>query len=203
MRKISTVVAQLIQEDNVMPFFLVKLPDMGLYLTTMQYDVVMSDGNTYLSDGGLLSVDPPRLSSVVDRESYKISLADPDFEFRTFLDNGAVGSELTVIVGFLNSTNANVIGSDGIEVPHYQVLKDFRDTITAYKGIIDSHNYEIDFSNNQVTLTLEGSSPLANLDQVKVFYTSKDQMLQVNTNDTSMNESYKGSGELALKWGKA
>lgn len=202
MRKISTVIANVIDQPNVMPFFLVSIGDMNLYLTTLQYDVVMSDGQTYLSDGGLVSVDPPRLSSVVDRESYKITIADPDFEFRTFLDNGAVGSELSVRVGFLNALTETLIGSDGVEVTHYHPFKDLRDTIYAYKGAIDSHSYNIDFSNNEVMLTLEGSSPLANLDQVRAFYTSKDQMNQVNKNDTSMNEVYKGSGELTLKWGK-
>ncbi len=203
MRKISTVVSSLMEGVNVMPFFLVKIPDLNLYLTTLQYDVAMSDGNTYLSDGGLVSIDPPRLSNVVDRESYKISIADPDFEFKPYLNNGIVGSELVVFVGFLNTTNATITDSNGDEIEHYQVFKDMRDTIISYKGVIDNNNYEVDFSNNQVMLTLEGSSPLANLDQVKTFYTSKDQMMQVNPNDTSMDEAYKGSEELVIKWGKA
>lgn len=203
MRKISTVIEKLINESNVMPFFLVSISDMNLYLTTLQYDVTMSDGHTYLSDGGLIGVDPPRLSNVVDRESYKISISDTNFEYRTFLEQGAVGSLLVVTVGFLNASTEDIIDSAGNAVGHYEPLTDFRDTVTAYKGIIDNHNYNIDFSNNEVSLTIEGSSPLADLDLVRAMYTSKDQARRRNQADSSMDEVYKGSGEISLKWGKA
>ena len=182
---------------NTKSFFLVELSGLSRYHTTLPFDITMSNGRTYTSDGGLIGVDPPRLSSVVDREAYKISFVDTNYEFRNYFNSGVVGAPLKVYLGFFNTSEETI---NSIEPD--EIFNNINDTITVYEGVIDNHSYEIDFSNSSIICVIEGSSPMAHLDLVKTFSTSRDQMDQYNTSDTSLDFTYQGSGEIALKWGK-
>lgn len=195
----SANVMQLISADNLSPYFLVKLAlkTGAVYHTTTPMDVTVAGlGATFLANNTLLGIDAPRLSSVVDREAYKITYADNDFSFRTLFAGGVIGTPVTVWVGFINATDA-ILGGALPGMP----LSNSTDLILAYSGVIDSHGHATD-TEGQVTATIECSSPMASLDLVKPFYTSRDAMQQRNPADISFNQVYAGSRAVNLVWGK-
>jgi hypothetical protein len=203
MRVISAVVTNLLSKQASEYFFLVTLAGTN-HFTSLPYDITMSDGITYLANNGLVAVDPPRMSQTVDREAYKIQFADPLFAMKGYFETGAVGDSVVVRVGFCNPHRAgNITGSDGVVVKPGEAFRDIRDTILSYKGTVDGHGYEIEFDNGTVMATIEGSSPMSDLDLVIPFMTSKDAIKQYDATDTAYDQIYEGSGEIMTKWGKA
>jgi hypothetical protein len=199
MKKYSANISQLLNLDNLSPYFLVKLDfkSGAIYHTSTPMDVVVSAlGATFISNNTLLSIDAPRLSAIVDRESYKITYADNDFSFRSIFASGVIGTPVTVFVGFYNTTDA-ILGGALPSMP----LANYEDLVIAYKGAIDSHGHATD-TEGQVTAVIECTSPMASLDLVKPFYTSKDAMAQLNPTDIAFDQVYVGSKGLNLVWGK-
>ena len=97
-----------------------------------------------------------------------------------------VGKDMLVRVGLLDpSTN--------------QPLLNATDVLTIYKGFVDKP--EVIYTWDTKLATIEGTSPMADLDMINSFITSRDSMHQRNSNDTSFDEIY-DSSELDLKWGK-
>jgi hypothetical protein len=201
MRNLGAVVSNLMTLGGIEYFFLVSLRGAD-HSTSLPYSITMSNGITYLHDNGLTSVEPPRLSTTVDRESYKIAFADPNFLMRSYFESGAVGDAIEVRVGFINPTDSPIVGSDGVSVAPDAPFLDIRHTILSYKGIVDNHGYNIDFGDKSVIATIEGSSPMADLDLVRVYYTSKESIKQFSATDTSYDQIYEGSEEIVIKWGK-
>lgn len=201
MRQLSPAVVTLLSQKRVEMFFLVSIAN-DYRFTTLPYDITMSDGLLYLSDGGLLNVEPPRLTTSIDREAYRVSLADTAFNFRPILEAGIVGKPLVVRVGVLNSSGASLLDYGGTSIAPDQPLTNLGDTFLSYKGIIDSHQYSIDFEEGENTLTIEGSSPMADLDLIKTYFTNKESLKQRNPADTAFDNIYSGSGEIKFEWGK-
>jgi len=197
MRTLSSAVNTMLSLYNTETFFLVELEGLSRYHTTLPYDITMGNNITYTSDGGLIGVDPPRLSSVIDREAYKIRFSDLAFEFRDSFNAGIVGEKIKVYLGFFNSSEQTINS-----VPPSKIFTNMSDTILIYEGVIDSHAYDINISNSESICLIEGSSPMAHLDLVKVFHSTKQQMREYSTTDSALDFSYQGSGEISLKWGK-
>jgi len=173
-----------------------------VYSTSIPYDITISNGTTYLASNGLQGVDPPRLSQTVDRESYKVVFADPNYLMKSYFEAGAVGDKIEVYIGFINPTNAALLGTDSVSVSPKAPFKNMSDTILAYRGSVDTHGYDVNFESGEVTATIEGSSPMSDLDMVRAFNTSRDAIRQYNAADTSYDQIYEGSGEIVTKWGK-
>jgi len=197
MIKLSDTVKQIIELDRIKFFFLVSIGNNKNY-TSNSFDITMSNNVTYLSDGGLAGVDPPTFSSIVDRASYGIIFNDVNNELKSFFEQGAVGEKVSVRIGFFNTLDEEVNG-----VSFGEILTNIDDTVLIYQGVIDGQTYNLDFNNGAITAKIEGSSPMADLDLVKPFYSNKDSMKQRNANDTSFDKVFEGSGQLKLKWGKA
>jgi hypothetical protein len=196
MIQLSNTVQQIILLNRIKYFFLVSI-DSGKNYTSAPFDITMSNNITYLSDGGLIGVDPPTYSSTVDRSTYSIIFADINQELKSLFEEGATGSAISVRCGFYNTLDETV---NGVEVGN--VFTNINDTVLLYKGVIDSQSYSINMDNSDITAKVEGSSPMADLDLVKSFYTNKESMNQKNSSDTSFDKVFEGSGEITLKWGK-
>jgi hypothetical protein len=196
MIKLSNVVSQIIQGSSVRYFFLVSI-GANKHYTSAPFDITMSNGVTYSSEGGLLGVDPPSFSSSVDRATYSVSFADVSSELKAYFEEGATGDTLEVRVGFYNTLGAVVNG-----VNPGEIFTNLVDSVLIYKGVIDSQLYEIDVNNGAIGAKIEGSSPMADLDLVNPFYTNKDSLRQRNPADTSFDKVFEGSGKIQLKWGK-
>jgi hypothetical protein len=197
MIQLSTTVAQIAASQNIKYFFLVTLKGTDNY-TTAPYDLTMDNGITYISDGGLQDVEPPRISSTVDRSNYKISFADVNFAFKSYFEEGATGDTIEVRVGFYNTLSDT---TESIEVG--KPFTQMSNTVVVYKGVIDSQSYAVDIENSEVVAIIEGSSPMADLDLVRARFTNKDSVQQFNPNDTAFDKVFEGSGQIKLKWGKA
>jgi hypothetical protein len=196
MIQLSQVIQEIILLDRVKYFFLVSIGNNRNY-TSAPFNITMSNGITYLSDGGLIGVDPPTFSSTVDRSSYSVLFADLSSELKSYFEEGATGDSISVRVGFYNTLEQETNG-----VPLDGVFTNINDTILLYKGIIDTQSYSIDVNNGSIIAKIEGSSPMADLDLVKSFFTNKDSMQQRNSSDTAFDKVFEGSGEISLKWGK-
>jgi hypothetical protein len=192
---LSDTIKNIIELDRIKYFFLVSIG--SRHYTSNSFDITLSNGITYISDGGLTNVDPPTFSSTVDRSTYSIAFSDVSSELKSYFEEGATGDSFSVRIGFYNTLDGEV---NGIEVGG--ILTQIEDTILIYKGVVDTQSYALSFDNGDLTARIEGSSPMADLDLVKPFYTNKDSMRQINFNDTAFDRVFDGSGQIKLKWGK-
>jgi hypothetical protein len=156
-------------------------------LTTYNRNLVRSDGE-YLSTDMIFGADKPQMSSTVDRDLYKLSLADSNMVLAAEFDEGLNGASVVVSVGFLDfATN----------------LPEVEDILITYKGIVESYSYAIDTSESgSVRATVSCSNLMASLDDADPFYTSKQALKQIHATDTSFDQIYEGSGTVNLRWGK-
>lgn len=188
MIEFSQNIKTVLQNPTIETFVLVRIND--YYTTDYPTNITLGDGSTYISDGKLVSVDPPKLSSSVDRELYKVALADPDYSIGNNMQTGLVGRPFQVRLGFVDPTTLQ---------PYTAIT----DTVLIYKGFVDNIAYNIETGNNgEVILSVTGASPMADLDLVKTFYISKDFIRGLNATDNSFDQIYEGSGSVNLKWGR-
>lgn len=187
----NQTVSNLLSQPTVEAFYLVSIEMPTTYRsTTFMRNIVMDDGNIYVSDGKLVNVDPPKLSATVDKSQYKISFADPDMYFGAYLTTGLVGKKVTVRVGFVDT-------STGLPLPQ------IANTVLIYKGRIDSGAYSISTETlGSSVFVINCSSPMGDLDLVKRLDTTKDALRAVDPSDTSFEQIYEGVGQIELRWGK-
>lgn len=175
--------------------------------TSVPGGVTMRVGNAdhfYTDDHGLLHIDPPRMSSVVDRESYKITYADPTFIWRDFFEQGIGRTNIIVRVGFYNMVPENdnlVINSGGAVIPRGYPLTGFEDTIVLFSGSTDTPSYSID-ADGEASFTLECSSPMGPLGLNRMLLTTQDSLKARHATDTSFKQVLLGSKGIDLVWGK-
>jgi hypothetical protein len=185
-RSFSSLVQTAIDSGNFKYFFLVKLEFSSNYYFTSHYADISWDGQTWLSDGGVFEFDSPKFSSIVDREAYRVVITDLVDNMAAEFKAGVVGSDISVWVGIIDPiTNLPLTGTD--------------DMISLYKGYVDSPSIENNWDTKLASI--EGTSPMADLDFVNVFMVSKDGMDQKSATDTSFDSIFEDS-ELTLKWGK-
>lgn len=198
MKTFSSNIQSVIGLDNLSVFYLVQLDYKtgSVYHASTPMDIDVAGYATFSSDNELLSIDAPKMSSVVDREAYKITYSDNASVLRTKFETGIVGTPVTVFIGFYNNSATTISG-----VLPGQPFTSYADLIVAYKGFIDSHGYTTDVE-GAITAVLECSSPMASLDLTKPLYTSRDAMRQINTADSSFDDVYTGSKAINLLWGK-
>jgi hypothetical protein len=189
---LSPTLQNLLSQELIEIFVMVSVGD---YKTTNYFrDITLSNGETYISDGRLLAVDTPTITSVVDRVQYKIMFADPDFYFGAMFEPDGVdsymGKNVLVRVGVVNKATG-------------APLTNIADTIVAYAGKVDFGAYDMDLSDvGESTFVMSCTSPMGDLDQVRTFYTTKTAYEDYDPTDTSFEQIYEGSGSISLLWGK-
>lgn len=198
MRQYSTTVQQLMTLDNFSIFYLVELvtKNSTLRYTDAPYDLNIAGLGLFEADNGLKGIELPRLSTIVDRENYKVVFVDNEQNFRPLFEEGLTGSDLTVWIGFYNTTENVLSGTE----PGHPILN-LADLNIAYKGTVDTQGYNINIDDG-IVATIECSSPMSGLGVIRAFYTSKDYMRQLKNNDSSFDQVYQGSRVIDLLWGK-
>jgi hypothetical protein len=157
---------------------------------TSHHSNLIIAGVTYLADGSLLGIDPPRVSTSVDRESFKFQLSDPNFLEGESAVSGYIGKEIEIRMIFRDPTTE-------------LMLTNVEDTLLIYSGYGDGTSYLINSREiGESILQVTCSSPLADLDHKKSMYASRDYVRGRNYQDSSCDQVYAGSGKLQLKWGK-
>ena len=168
--------------DVADPYLLLDMEFTGdtIRLTTLPYNVTVN-GNTYVSDGGLTQLAPPQLSSVLDREVYRIKLVDFDNSYKSKFESGAFGTPVTVRLGLEGNTT---------------------DLDTLYKGRIDATYIETNPAEGTKEAIIECSSPFGALDRTTDRRTDKSTQQQISSSDTCFNNIYNSAEEIEIKWGK-
>lgn len=185
MRQFSQDVIDAINQDIVDYFILVDLYLNQTYHLTTHYTNITTDGNTYLANGAIFEYDSPRQNSVLDRKAYKIQLIDPSNALFNELRTGIVNKDVVIRAGFIHKTKG--------------VLSSPSDLVYIYTGYVDSPKIQTDF--NSKIVDLDCSSPMADFDMVRPFFTTAYGMDQFSITDTSfdrVNEGY----EIQVGWGK-
>ena len=155
------------------------------YRFTSYHSDLVYDGQTYLADGGMFEFDPPKFSSVVDREAYRIVVADQSGAMAAEFKLNVIGKPITVKVA--------LVGTDG------QPMLNTADVLSIYNGFVDAPSITNDFE--QKLAIIEGTSPMSDLDMVRSFVTSKAGMDQHSSTDSSFDEVYDNK-QTSVKWGK-
>jgi hypothetical protein len=164
---------------------------------TLAHNVIV-DGDTYFGGSKLVSVDPPKITQVVDRQVYTLKFTDPDFEFRPYFEAGWIGYTVNVRMGFINTTETIISG-----VSPGSPFLSITDTILAYSGAVDRASYDINLD-GAVMVTVECASPLGQLSLVRSFLTNRESIRQrpSSATDTSFDQVFVGSKGVQLLWGK-
>lgn len=161
--------------------------DTPVHLTSLPV-VTTLDTIDYQPDSAILAYEPPRLSTIVDREIYKISVSDHANFYSDQAEISAVGSLMTVRIGF------KIAGTRRLAAQELQL---------SYEGLVDGITRSTNFQQSEKTVVIEGASPMADLDSSFAMMTSRDGMDQFDTTDTSFDQIHEGSDAVNLKWGKS
>lgn len=186
MRTFSANVEAALERGTLEPFYLVAIHFAGgvQRMTSLPHNYSY-DGDQYISDGKLLSFAPLKNNNVVDRSAFKITLSDIDGSIQTEFENGAIGKDIQVWVSFTDENG----------VP----LQNYEDVVPVYSGTIDKPFIRNDF--DTITATIEGSSPLSDLDAVNSYMVSRDGMDQISSTDTSFDAVFEAT-EIEIRWGR-
>jgi len=168
--------------DLAIPYLILQMEFAGgtVRLTNLPYDIVVG-GNSYLADGGLTQLEPPKLTSVLDREVYKIKLVDFDDTYKGLFDNNALGTLVTVSLG---------------------IEGNLTDLDTLYKGRIDGMTIETNPAEGTKDAIIECASPFAALDRTNDRQTDSNTQRNIDSTDTSMDLVYAAAKTVEIKWGK-
>lgn len=183
----------ILQQNIVESFYAIKISGPSVTKKICNYftDVTLSNSDVYLGNKEILTIQPPQITTTVDREQYTVVLADPEFEYGSLAEDNFVGSEFEVRLILINPST---------KLP----VTDINETLILYKGQVDAVSFKADLSEiGENTFTIIGASPLASLDAVKPFYSSKTFLREkVLATDSAFDQVYQGSGKIRIKWGK-
>lgn len=148
--------------------------------TTLPYDVPIN-GNVYAKDLKLVNFDMPRADQAVGRESYRLTLSDPERQLESEI---SVGVGMRVDVGLLDEFG-----------PRLDYL------LRVYAGRIDTYTFKQ--AEGSRVLQIQGVSPAGALSYTRAIYTDVDYVKQQNPIDGSMDAiGSRTSEEITLSWGK-
>jgi hypothetical protein len=213
MIELSPVLQDILSQPIQDLSYLVQIGDQGLVSITSHYsDVELRDGTnvlrTYQSDGRLIRIDPPAITSAVDRSSYKIYFADPNFLDGVHAEGLGhtpwISQSVEIRAVFTNTTEGNKVDSKGYSIKPDQLYDQLEDTMIVYSGYIDDISYQINTQTlGESLLVISCSSPMYNLDFKRSFRLNKDFISSRNPKDSCCDRIYEGSSKVRLMWGKS
>ena len=187
MKNLPTTISNALESNSFTTFVLVDInfSSNPLHLTSLPYGVTVGSTN-YISDGGLEEYSPPSVSTVVDRETYRIRIVDNSNALKNRWDTAAgtgriIGTPVTVRLGVNDDTSALDI---------------------IYQGRIDGVEQDIDFGDNQKTSIIECSSPFADLSLVSTRLTTQEFQQAIQSTDTCFNDVGVKIDAAERRWGK-
>jgi hypothetical protein len=197
MINLSPALKTILSQPTVETAILVKIHTLSF---TSSYLPITVAGDTYTPSEDavrLISVDPPKVTSTVDRASYSITFADPDMYFGQWLEDlvspglvttpeqGYTGLPVTVRLAVLSGSSYSA------------------ESLLLYKGVVDTGSYAVDLEEfGESIFTFTCSSPMSSLDMIRTFYTTKNDLRGIYATDAAFDQIYEGSGQIRLLWGK-
>jgi hypothetical protein len=187
MIQLSERIAALLSQPVLNTFICLQIGDMRI--TTYSHNITLYDStNPYIKSKLIEAIERPQMTAVINRDLYSITLADSGRELASMFDAGLNGAQAVVHLCF---------------VDYYTGEPEVDETFIIYKGIVESHSYDIDTSEQgELLATVTFSNLMAQLDATKPYYTSKNFVDQIRPGDTSYDQVYEGSGAISLAWGK-
>jgi len=185
MLQINLSLTELLSSDVIVPYFLVRLDFSSvspIYITDAPYDIVYEE-NIYSSDGGLLSLSPPKAEADVSRDLFNIVVSDVTNELRQILSYESIGVPASITASFISSETNELI-------PEY---------LPVYSGTISKASWVID--KDSPNITIECSGPLTKLRQITNRSTNSSNQKAFYPADTCMDNSYDTNSEATKKWG--
>lgn len=193
MKQLSEFLKNKLSEDAIDSFLLLEIgpivtgDNVGyIRWTTLPYDVTFQ-GSLFRGYMPLVSIDPPRMSNTLDREAYKVTLADVNFQYRESLEAGMNTASIKVFAGYLDNGVARL---------------EPEDIACVYSGRMGGYSYSLS-ENNEPVCVFEGEAPMGVVALKRSLITSKEQLNREHPDDTSFDQAYVGSKSISLKWGKA
>ncbi len=194
---LSQNISDLLEKDTIDIFYMLQIEDFylqesdkRLLTTTFYSDITLSDNRTFKSDGILVSISPPKLESIVDKSTFEIIFADPNFELLGTLESTLIGNSVEIRAGFLDTLT---------NIP----LTNIVDTLLIYKGKIDNFSYKVNTEElGESLLIITCGSPMFNLDHRRQYFLNKDYVRSQFPEDSCCDQISEGSATLAVKWGK-
>jgi len=185
MIQLSERFIELINQSTIDSFVLIKVDD--LLLTDYPSNLTLPDG-VYISTDLIAEVDEPQLTSVVDRDLYKMKFVDSERIFLPIFETGLNGADVSVRLGIVDNDTGE---------------PDLQNLFVVYDGIVESYNYAVDTApEGAILATITGSNLMASLDESEPYYTSKSFVKQISPTDTSYDQIYEGSESVTLLWGR-
>jgi hypothetical protein len=195
MRVIPAELQPILASGNHTMFYLLKIrKKLGIanfYCGTTHASNIVYGGDTYYSDGRILSTDSISLSSVVDRDTFKVALADPSLTMVSELDStehgSLTGADAYLNAGYLDSNSQPILTA----------------VLPIYIGTVEAWGLTADTTNKgSITIGITFSSPMNNLDQKRFIELSKQAVRARNPADSCCDQLYEGSSAMTLRWGK-
>jgi hypothetical protein len=192
MIKLSEKIQDILSQSVFTSFHLVAVrnQDSPIFLTDHFSDLVYM-GDTYQANSGLVSIDLPISTNIVDRAEYKFVYLDSDLSTSLWLESANLtGTLVSIYMGLIDPETDLPLTAPG-------------DVITVYEGFIDTTPRKIDLKEYggavvEVLLT----SPIANLDRKRTVITSDEFMRGQVSGDTCFNQVHEGSRAVVVRWGK-
>jgi len=157
--------------------------------TTHWADVTLTNGVTYEADDSVISVEPPQFSTTVDREQYKVVVAN-DVKALISTYGDMVGCRFAVYLVFIDAATG-------------QARTDINKALPFYIGRIDGITGEYETGEVGTELySIRAASPMMALEMNKGVFLSRDFIRSVTPNDSCADTVYQGSGSLILRWGR-
>lgn len=210
MRRLNAYIWDLLKNGNYNSFLALEIgpwPLDGSFTryTTLGSPITLADRINdryadFLPNMPIVTVDPPQSSSTVDKNTFKITLADPGYAFRPLLEGGGVNTPMWLRAGlFRDEVNGRhvFIPENYLRTPYSGEHGMFY----IYKGAVDRYFYTLT-ENNDVILTFEGAAPAAALEMKRELSTSRNWMRRNYPDDASFDNVYRGSHQEMLQWGK-
>ena len=204
MKKLSSLVLNFLNHGIFSTFALldIEMGEASFHFTTLPTDATIG-GVEYSADNPLVSFDTPKSTTAVDKATFKLTFSDTGFIFRNVASDAAAGGHVKIRVGFYNTTDNTIISSSLLEFEPGQPILDEADMLIMHEGAIDKPAYTFSESAG-VNFELTCASPMAALDLVNSFYTTRFSLQQrvKGTNDTCFDKVSLGGTAAQIKWGK-
>lgn len=175
----------LLDSNYFSPCRLVQLPG-NLFLTDAPGDVVWK-GNTYLSNGLLMSLGQVSNSTSISANTYTLTLDNTDLTTLALYGSVSyVGDQASIHVGLLDEKGSLIVDGSG-DGP-----------FEIYKGIYDS--YKVDESSGKSTIAIKLKSHWAAFNRTAGRFTNSASQQEIYPGDSFFD--YGHMEETDIKWGK-
>ena len=185
---------------NIVPVTLIEIewsasePNAGgtLRITDSPRDITIN-GVTYPASAILKGLTPPRTQSTVDRDQYRLQLADPDGAIRSRVEVQPSGVPMSVQLTFVAE-----------DLDDNNNVKLLPNTMDVYRGFLSGSNLGYESGAPVYTLTFTGQ--ISQLSASRPRLTSQESQQEfsaASATDTAFNYVHTYDTDDILKWGRA